>query len=561
MKKSFLAFFFLIIGCSAWAVDIDATISISNPESWQNSALIPYVGKVVRFETPMIVTGRGNNSGSELTISPRRIFSATNQELPGSIAYNNLCGHNANAGVHLSNAPTEATSRRTGVRIEGLVVKVSSKTNLTWISGKFVGNSRADLEKGIDMEVINARGEHNLLVCGMNCEYYLTSHFGTGSSSSMGPANEAQHQKQRAKVSKALALINADLYGLVEVQQGSGSGSALYEIAADLTQNLKSKGRDYREIMDYTSASGTYTKSGIIYDATILEPLTNPIWVSAVVKDRKMMLAFRHKPTGETFIYSINHFKAKSGSGVGLDANQGDGQGQFNHSRVVEARAVLDEYNSYTRQLAVSKNIHEKDILIMGDLNAYGMEDPITTMTQRGMYNLHREFHADSSYSYTFGDQAGYLDHALCNSTMFGQVTGMMGFHINSDESDDYTYDKSNDNTMFRCSDHDPVIVGLRLDSTLSKEQEFGITGSWSTPGDTIHILNANLNNRDETIRTAYYRLYTTDGRLMYSTEKQGTPAILSHDYELTLPVHSGVYILVVYAADGYVRKQRIIVQ
>jgi hypothetical protein len=101
----------------------------------------------------------------------------------------------------------------------------------------------------------------------------------------------------------------------------------------------------------------------------------------------------------------------------------------------------------------------------MGDLNAYAMEDPIKVLREGGMIDLHRAFHADSSYSYVYHGQAGYLDHALCNSTLYPHVTGMVAYHINSDESDSYTYDKSNDQTMFRCSDHDPVLVGLRLDS------------------------------------------------------------------------------------------------
>ena len=80
------------------------------------------------------------------------------------------------------------------------------------------------------------------------------------------------------------------------------------------------------------------------------------------------------------------------------------------------------------------------------------------------MIDLHRTFHADSSYSYVYQGTLGYLDHALCNSTLYPQVTGMIAYHINSPEKDTYTYDGSaNDQTMFRCSDHDPILVGLRL--------------------------------------------------------------------------------------------------
>ena len=92
------------------------------------------------------------------------------------------------------------------------------------------------------------------------------------------------------------------------------------------------------------------------------------------------------------------------------------------------------------------------------------MEDPITTLRDAGMIDLHRAFHADSSYSYVYQGTLGYLDHALCNSTLYPQVTGMTPYHINAPEKDAYTYDgSSNDGTMFRCSDHDPILIGLRL--------------------------------------------------------------------------------------------------
>ena len=103
-------------------------------------------------------------------------------------------------------------------------------------------------------------------------------------------------------------------------------------------------------------------------------------------------------------------------------------------------------------------------------MNCYAKTDPIMVFTEKSkMLDLHRAFHADSSYSYMFGGLASYIDHAISNETLYRQVTGMAGYHINSDEDDYYTYDKSNDKTMFRCSDHDPVLVGLKLDSTLSQ--------------------------------------------------------------------------------------------
>ena len=162
------------------------------------------------------------------------------------------------------------------------------------------------------------------------------------------------------------------------------------------------------------------------------------------------------------------------------------------------------------------------------------MEDPITTLKEGGMIDLHRAFHADSSYSYNYRGDVGYLDHALCNNTLYPQITGMVAYHINSDESDSYTYDKSNDQTMFRCSDHDPIIVGLRLDSTATaipdiEQPNVHIYYSAHTP----HIRNA---------EGGAYMLYMLDGR-------KATPspvAIQSNDEPID-DLEKGFYIINIY--------------
>jgi predicted extracellular nuclease len=219
------------------------------------------------------------------------------------------------------------------------------------------------------------------------------------------------------------------------------------------------------------------------------------------VTNRKKMQAFIEKSTGEKFIFSLNHFKAKSGRGSGDNADKGDGQGTFNGDRIREAKSILSHY------AADRVYFEDSDILIMGDLNAYAMEDPITTLRDGGMIDLHRAFHADSSYSYVYRGYAGYLDHALCNNTLYPQVTGMVAYHINSDESDSYTYDKSNDQTMFRCSDHDPVIVGLRLDSTLVYEPD-----DEPEVNTDVHLKYINGQPHIYNAEGGVYRIYTLSG-------------------------------------------------
>jgi hypothetical protein len=100
----------------------------------------------------------------------------------------------------------------------------------------------------------------------------------------------------------------------------------------------------------------------------------------------------------------------------------------------------------------------------MGDLNAYGKEDPIQTLINGGYSDLHRAFHADSAYSYMYNVEAGYLDHAMASNSMRNQITGVSVFHINADEPDMFGYaGTAYQPNMYRYSDHDPVVVGLSL--------------------------------------------------------------------------------------------------
>ena len=510
-KRIYIIILSFCVQVSAFAATV---VSINDASTWHNTELSQYRGQTIEFDVPFYVCNNYNNSS--LTISPRRIFQPTNQALPLSPEYYALSTNNSYGSITLTGV---SGYHRMGEMLYNLVVKVNSNNSVSLVSCDFVGNTRADMDKGYNRESVSLRGEPTLIVCAMNLEYYLVENLGTG----YGADSKAEHAKQRAKVSKALAKVNADIYGFVEIEQGQ---SALAEIAADLTRNT---GRRFTYINDGGSASGSYTKAGYVYCSDKVQPYGNMRHNNEGVTNRKKMQAFVEKNTGEKFIFSLNHFKAKSGRGSGDNADKGDGQGTFNGDRIREAKSVLSHY------AADRVYFEDSDILIMGDLNAYAMEDPITTLREGGMIDLHRAFHADSSYSYVYRGYAGYLDHALCNNTLYPQVTGMVAYHINSDESDSYTYDKSNDQTMFRCSDHDPVIVGLRLDSTLvyepDDEPEVNTDVHLKYIDGQPHIYNA---------KDGVYRIYTLSGWEVRTT------AIHSAEEKVD-DLNQGLYIINIY--------------
>jgi hypothetical protein len=179
---------------------------------------------------------------------------------------------------------------------------------------------------------------------------------------------------------------------------------------------------------------------------------------------------FREISTGGKLTITINHFKSKSGPpSSGPDIDIGDGQSAWNVTRTAQANAL-------TAWLATNPTGDaDPDVLIIGDLNAYAKEDPITAIKNAGYVNLTEVFEGVGGYSYAFAAEFGHLDHALGTASLNAQVTGAESWHANADEPVYYDYNLENKNaaqqainvgTPYRYSDHDPVVIGLNLTPT-----------------------------------------------------------------------------------------------
>lgn len=530
MKKSLFIGFWLLIAVGIHAAQV---LSITNVDTWSASELVAYKGQEVQFPVPVYV----NSNYNGLSVSVRRMMTGTETCLPGSAEWKDYSSRNKAGLFYLNGAGSD---HRLGEVVENLVVKVNSASSVTYISGDWVANSREQLSKGPDMSIIDEKGEHRLLVCAMNLEYYLVSNFGEG----YGPDNAKEHKRQRQKTSKALAAIDADIYGLVEVQKGSG---ALNELTNDLDSLT---GRKHKFITATPTASGTYTQSAFIYCSEMVQQFSPIVEVGGGPADRRFMVEFKEISTGETFIYSINHFKAKSGNGSGKDDDQHDGQGLFNATRTVEAQNVI---NTAAR---LSQSYEEPDILAMGDLNSYSMEDPVRMFTDNGWTNLHKYFHKNASYTYLYGSEAGILDHALATPTMLPQVTGVLAYHINSDEDDRYTYDKSNDITMFRSSDHDPVLVGLRLSQEAALNEVYLNNETVYFDGKDIIVYNA----YPTAGQRSFYIIYSLNGQVIQRGDITTDAYVIKSPLNDGRPTPPGLYIIQVYA-NNKVHNFKIIVE
>ena len=151
----------------------------------------------------------------------------------------------------------------------------------------------------------------------------------------------------------------------------------------------------------------------------------------------------------------------------GSDANDDDtqtGQGNSNGTRTQAMREQLDWLDT----IATNGRV-----LLLGDLNAYRNEDPITLTEARGYTDLLDLWLGDDAYTFVFNGEWGYLDHALASDALLAEVVGVQTWSINADEVRllDYNSEFKPSNYLdalyqadpWRASDHDPVIVTLAI--------------------------------------------------------------------------------------------------
>jgi predicted extracellular nuclease len=346
----------------------------------------------------------------------------------------------------------------------------------------------------------------NLKIAAMNTlNYFLTLDYPTGNplDNKCGPLQNQEcrgadydqpeeFSRQKAKLLAALSGLDAAVIGLNELENTTGV-EPLADIVAGLNDFF---GAGTYAYIDTGTIGTDAIKVGLIYRPAMISPVGNYAILDSAVDEQflddynrpTLAQAFEENSSGERFTVAVNHLKSKGSAcdDVG-DFDLGDGQGNCNVTRTLAAQALVDWLASDPTGSG------DPDFIIMGDLNSYAMEDPIDAIkagpddipgTADDYTNLIFDYQGLYAYSYVFDGQNGYLDHALANLNMAGQITGATEWHINADEPDVLDYDTSYkpdsqdalyEPNAYRSSDHDAVIVGLNL----SPSQQFITGGGW----------------------------------------------------------------------------------
>lgn len=300
-----------------------------------------------------------------------------------------------------------------------------------------------------------------------------------------GANSSTEFTRQCTKIVESLAAIDADVVGLMEMQN---NGATAVQNLVDAL-NAKVGAGTYARVPDPATGTGTDAiKVAMIYKpGRLLLPMASTSDTNAI-HDRPPLAQVFTAPNGERFVVVVNHFKSKGCDGAaGADLDQGDLQGCFNARRAQQAQALRSFIQSVQAQAATN------DVLVIGDLNAYAHEDPVFDLTSAGFVDEIGRYNT-LGYSYVFDGAAGRLDHALSSLPLSSKVTGAIEWHINGDEPSviDYNLEFKQPAcatcgpdyytaTPYRSSDHDPVVIGLsiykHIDGTAGRDTLVGTAG------------------------------------------------------------------------------------
>lgn len=274
-----------------------------------------------------------------------------------------------------------------------------------------------------------------------------------------GADSPEEFERQTAKLLAALSAIDADVFGLIEIENDGN------KTIAALTKSLNDYlGSDiYAYVPKPPLGLGTdQIRQAIMYKPSKLKLINFGSERKPIYNRPPVFASFESLADGEVFTVIVSHFKSKGGCPPGGDTDKGSGC--WNLRRSAQAQTL----NDFAAK--ISERINDTDVLLIGDLNSYRLETPIEVLESNDYTNIDIMLPLEDRYSYVFKGELGTLDYALVSQSLLPQVSGFDVWHINSDEArmldynTEYNPDYLYQVNPYRSSDHDPAIVFLSLE-------------------------------------------------------------------------------------------------
>lgn len=407
---------------------------VSFPESFADG-WDSYCGQTVQFTTPLYVCGVYYDS---LLLSPRRLFvpeeHACGLADGDSTEYRVLLEANRRDVIKLQ-AKYYPYQIMTGSVIYNLKARVVGDRHLlTGQTPTFRHNKPS--------KKVPCVGKATLRVCASNIQNFFYDLGGYASAKT-----REQQDVQTLKVAKGLTHIGADIYALCEIEKGNAAPKVLVDKMNELTHSQR-----YAYI-DNGHTNGDTISVGYIYRQDRVRPYGETQYAyndpTNLYHYRFMAHGFEEIKSGERLVISVNHPRSKRGNPA-----------YSNSVRMSNIDSLLTMINRVKEEDLFG----DEDILIVGDFNCYTQEQPIQYLIRQGYEDVLMKYDS-TGYSYVYRGEAGYLDRVFANPSMAAQVTGVHPIHLNADCFYSLGYKNKRNKTMHRYSDHDPILIGIRLNS------------------------------------------------------------------------------------------------
>ena len=460
-----------ICGTTPAVTPVAVTLPLASLDAWETAE-----GMLVTFDQTLTATESYNlgRYGELVLAADGRLFQPTNVAAPGAAAGAVQIANDLRR-ILLDDASTAQNPPTVPYLAPDSTLRAGDTTSgLTGVLSYAFGSYRIQPTQPVTFTRVNARDatpqvDGRLKVASFNVlNYFNGDGLGGGFPTARGADTPQEFARQRAKIIAALVALDADVIGLMEIENdGFGPQSAIQDLLNGVNA-ATAPGVSYAFVDPGLPQVGSdQITVGLLYRVQTVAPVGTAVTTSDPPFDTRnrqpLVQSFEEIATGERLTVAVNHFKSKgSCPASGPDADQGDGQGCWNALRTQTATFLANWLATNPTGVA------DDDVLIIGDLNAYALEDPITALRNAGYADLVQQFVGTEAYSYVFEGQYGYLDHALANAALLPQVTAVTEWHINADEPRALDYNDYNqaylyEPSPYRASDHDPVLIGLDL--------------------------------------------------------------------------------------------------
>lgn len=417
----------------------------------------------------------------QLSLSPERLTIPTQEMIPSSAAHYREQNHkhwrivvddgsNQQNPLNINYLPNLSSENapRLGQKV------ISLKGNLHFAFGEYriEASSPLQLKNKARMVLPNKTPAQTRVVSFNVLNAFNGDGFGGQFPTARGAKTHQEWIRQRDKLVSALLELDADLYGLSELENdGFSPQSAIAEITREYNKKVINPTQKLSYIDPKSNRwGGDAITVGFLYRPSSIQAVGKAYTTQAAPFGRgrgPMLQTFKRKDSEVLFTAVVAHYKSKGGcpEDGSLDDNRKDGQSCWSFKREIASKVILNWAPK------IAKKYNSRKVMVMGDLNSYAQEDAISIFKDFGWQNLGASYRRleDPFHSFVFIGQKGTLDYVIGNENISKNVDQAYHWPINSDEPRilDYRLEhRSSEQAKrwyapnpYRSSDHDPVIV------------------------------------------------------------------------------------------------------